>query len=299
MIRLALDWTPNTNHTGFFIAQEKGFYSNEELEVSISDPSNDNYQVTPAKKLETGLADVALAPTESVISYRFKSNPFMVKAIAAVLQKDASAVTVLKERDIISPAQLDGKSYASYKARYEDEIIKQMIRNDGGDGDLSISYPDKLGIWNTLINGEADATWIFLPWEGVEARSKGIDLRNFVLSDFDIPYGYSPVLLVSENELLDRRDEFKRFLEASRRGFEFAIDYPDEAASILAKHVPAGQLEGDALIESQKMINEYYTSENEWGRMKEGRWYSFISWLKERELIPEEVESQDLFENLI
>jgi len=49
-------------------------------------------------------------------------------------------------------------TYASYQARYEDHIVKQMIRNDGGNGDIQITYPDKLGIWNTLLQGKVDAT---------------------------------------------------------------------------------------------------------------------------------------------
>ena len=47
-IRLALDWTPNINHIGFFIAQQKGFYQEQGIEVTITNPADDNYQVTPA-----------------------------------------------------------------------------------------------------------------------------------------------------------------------------------------------------------------------------------------------------------
>ena len=75
-LTLALDWTPNINHIGFFIAQEKGFYKELGLDVSITDPSEDNYAVTPAKKIELGQANFALCPTESILSYRTKSKPF-------------------------------------------------------------------------------------------------------------------------------------------------------------------------------------------------------------------------------
>ena len=53
-LTLALDWTPNINHIGFFIAQEKGFYHESGIELEIVDPSTDNYAVTPAKKVELG-----------------------------------------------------------------------------------------------------------------------------------------------------------------------------------------------------------------------------------------------------
>ncbi|MEM6378151.1 MAG: ABC transporter substrate-binding protein, partial [Bacteroidota bacterium] len=125
-LKLALDWTPNINHIGFFIAQEKGYYKKNEVEIFISDPSQDNYTVTPAKKVELGQADFALCPTESIISYRTKSKPFPMIAIAAILQEDLSAIAVLDGPQINSPKDLDGCSYASYKARYEDEIVRGM-----------------------------------------------------------------------------------------------------------------------------------------------------------------------------
>ena len=83
-LTLALDWTPNINHIGFFVAQDKGFYNDLNLNVKIIDPSEDNYAVTPAKKVELGFADFALCPTESIISYQTKNKPFDMVAIALV-----------------------------------------------------------------------------------------------------------------------------------------------------------------------------------------------------------------------
>ena len=144
-LKLALDWTPNINHIGFFVAQEKGFYEELGLEVFIADPSLDNYGVTPAKKVELGLVDFALCPTESIISYRTKETPFDLIAIAAILQEDLSAIVVKGDSGINSPKDLDHKIYSSYRARYEDGIVKEMIKNDGGEGNLTVVYPDKLG----------------------------------------------------------------------------------------------------------------------------------------------------------
>ena len=135
-LTLALDWTPNINHIGFFVALENGLYHEHGLEVLIHDPSEDNYQITPAKKVEIGEADLALCPTESIISYRRKSRPFSLLGIAAIFQQDLSAIAVQAGMDIISPKDLDGLSYASYRARYEDEIVRQLIKNDGGKGDI-------------------------------------------------------------------------------------------------------------------------------------------------------------------
>ena len=70
---LYLDWTPNINHIGFFVAKDLGFYEDLEIGINLLDPSIDNYKVTPAKKVELGESNFALCPFESVISYRRKA----------------------------------------------------------------------------------------------------------------------------------------------------------------------------------------------------------------------------------
>lgn len=145
-LKLALDWTPNTNHIGFFIAKELGFYKENGIELEILNPIDDNYQLTPGKKLELDIADFAIAPFETVISLNNKANQVQAIAIYAILQEDLSSIVSLKQSNINSPRFLDGKIYASYKARYEDHIVNEMIKNDGGEGKLKIIYPEKLGI---------------------------------------------------------------------------------------------------------------------------------------------------------
>ena len=131
-LTLALDWTPNANHCGFFVARELGFYSESDINLKILSPQKDDYKISPAKKVELGEADIALCPTESLISYKTKNKPFPLKAIGAILREDLSAIAMLQENAIERPQHLDGKTYASYKARYEDQIVKELIRNDGG-----------------------------------------------------------------------------------------------------------------------------------------------------------------------
>ena len=173
-LRLALDWTPNVNHIGLFVAKELGFYQEVGIDLTLVSPQDDNYQTTPGKKLELRTVDMAIAPFETVISLQNKENKVDALAIYALLQEDISSIATLTITGIRRPKDLDGKLYASYKARYEDHIVQQLIKNDGGKGEMKITYPEKLGIWNTLLEGNADATWIFDNWEGVEAQHKGI-----------------------------------------------------------------------------------------------------------------------------
>lgn len=296
-LRIALDWTPNTNHTGFFVARDKDYYKEAGIDLTILSPLQDDYSTTPAKKLELGETDLAIAPTESLISFRTKSDPFLIRAIAALLQDDVSAIATLKSSGIDRPKQLDDKSYASYGARYEDQIVKQMIKNDGGEGDLELHYPSKLGIWNTLVDGTYDATWIFTAWEGVEAENRGIDLTNFRLGDFDIPYGYSPVLCASEGAINDDSETLTKFLSATQRGFDFAISNPQEATDILKPELTDHDRRHIDLLKSQQMLNNYYKVTEQWGIMDSKVFTSFVNWLQKHDLVPNTLDADQLYTN--
>lgn len=290
LIRLALDWTPNTNHTGFFVAQANGYYDQAGLKVEIRSPEEDNYAKTPAKLVEEKSVELGIAPSESVISYQTLKGKPKLLAVGAILQKDASAIVSLKDSKIQQIKDLDGKIYASYNARFEDHIVEAMVKKDGGIGEFTKSNPDKLGIWNTLLEREADATWVFMPWEGIMAKRAGIELNAFRLDDYKIPYGYSPILLGHPEVLQEKDEAISKFLEASARGFHFAQKRPEDAVKILSASRKQEELKDEAfLLESQKAINPFYVnSKNEWGKMEDKRWKDFSDWLKSQKLIKEE-----------
>ncbi|MEL6561241.1 MAG: ABC transporter substrate-binding protein [Bacteroidota bacterium] len=282
-IVIALDWTPNINHIGFFIANELNFYKQLELSVDITDPSIDNYAVTPAKKVELGQADFALCPMESILSYQTKSKPFNLIATATIYKEDLSAIVTLKNSGLESPKDLDEKQYASYNARYEDGIVKQMIRNDGGKGSVKVNYPAKLGIWETLLKGNADATWIFMNWEGVQAASKGVALNAFRMKDYQIPYSYSPVIATNADLISGKEDSYKKFLNASKRGFLYAKDHPKEAAKILRKFIPNSDKDID-LISCIEESYPYWGDSETWGIMEQDNVEKYLKWLSDHQL---------------
>ncbi len=294
-IKIALDWTPNTNHTGFYVAQALGYYEEMGLFVELITPDTDNYQRSPAKRLEVGEVDLALCPTESVISYRTKPSPADHIGIAALLRQDISAIAVLADRGIDRPSHLDGKSYASYKARYEDEIVRQMVINDGGKGDIRCAYPDRLGIWSTLIDQQYDATWIFLNWEGFDRKAKEISLKYFKLEDYHIPYSYSPLLTASEKKLKARKDVYRQFLQMTKKGYLYAKANPMDAAAILKSHLAANDDEVD-LVGSQQFTADYYGNEDDWGRIDKNVVQQFLDWIAERGM-EKSLKAEDIIAN--
>lgn len=297
-LTLALDWTPNINHIGFFIAQQKKFYKELDLQVTIIDPSSDNYAITPAKKVELGIANFALCPTESIFSYRTKSKPFDLTAIAAILQYDLSAIAVKKDGKIKSPKDLDGKIYASYKARYEDSIVKQMIQNDGGKGEIITKYPKKLGIWETVVKNTFDATWIFLNWEGVEATSKKIPIQYFKMRDYNIPYAYSPVIAASQTLAKTKAAAYRKFLEATKKGYLYCKNYPNEAVAILKKYIPESEKSINLRMALNTSIDAFGTDDT-WGKMNREQVKTFLNWLYSQNLESKRLTVDELMTNVL
>lgn len=296
-LKVALDWTPNTNHIGIFVAKQLGFYKEQGIEVEILNPISDNYQVTPGKKLALGIADFAIAPFETVISLNNKENAIDAIAVFAILQEDLSSIASLKSSKINTPKLLDGKIYASYKARYEDAIVKEMVKNDGGTGALQITYPAKLGIWNTLLEGTADATWIFDNWEGIEASTKQIALNKFSMGQFGIPYCYSPVIIARNSNLIANKEAYTLFIKATKKGYLYAANNSEIATKILKKQLTEYDIKNIDIEASIAMTAPHFGTDSSCGFMRSERITTFLNWLVAHNLENEKIIEQNLFTN--
>lgn len=153
----------DTIHSGLYLALQKGLFKDRGLEVQLL-PPDDNYSITPAKRVENGEVDLAICPSESCIAYN-ETGKMKLQAIYAILQQDASAIASTKHTEIKA---LDGGVYGSYNAKYEDHIVKAMVNAVGGKGkNMKIkNSTGKLSLFEEARKGDVDATWIFLPWEG-------------------------------------------------------------------------------------------------------------------------------------
>jgi len=295
--RLALDWTPNTNHTGFYVARAQGLCNIEF--VLPEDAAAEG--MTPARLVAAGKADFAIAPSETAVSFATsESSKPRLQAVAAVLQGSTSAIATLKSSGIDTPAMLAGKRYASYVGRFEDAIVAQMVTNSGGDGTAVDFHPlpahaygdeDTMNagsvVASMLEKGLSDSTWIFSHWEGVLAERSGQELNYFALEDFGVPYGYSPVLLAHPDLLGSEAEAVKAFLAASAKGFAYAAAEPQAAAEILCKEAAHPSLaDAEFVAASQKMIApKYLTEEGKWGVMAPGRWTKFVDFLGDSHIL--------------
>ncbi len=289
-ITLCLDWTPNTNHTGFFVADKLGYYEDEGLTVTIVQPPENGAELMVA----SGQAQFGITAQDSIAPSYASENPLEVTAVAAILQHNTSGIISRKGEGCNTPKGLEGKTYSTWDSPVEKAMIKHVMEKEGADFDKVNLIPNV--ITNeplALKNHDTDAIWVFYGWGGIQSQIDKVDCDFFFFSDIDeVMDYYTPTLIANNSFLSENADTAKAFLKATAKGYEFAVKNPEAAAQILIEADTTGSLIGseELVTESQKWLAEYYISDAPcWGYIDEGRWNGFYGWLYENGLISKDL----------
>jgi ABC-type nitrate/sulfonate/bicarbonate transport system substrate-binding protein len=148
-----------------------------------------------------------------------------------------------------------------------------------------------------LLEDKADATWVFMNWEGLAAQKADIKLNAMYLSEFNVPYGYSPVIMASEDHIHKKEEALKSFLKAAKKGFLYAKSNPKESVELMQKYIPKPDQEAIDLPISQQYTNQFYGDATNWGQMESSRVNNFINWLNENQLETEITSADELIDN--
>ncbi len=292
-VTVILDWVPNTNHTGLYVAKDKGYYKEEGLDVNIIQPSEGG----TASLIAAGKGDFGISYQEEVTMARTASEPLPIKAIAAVIQHNTSGFAAPASKNIKSPKDFEGKVYGGWGSPSENAILKAIMEKDGGDF-------SKLKIVNVgsedffaSTQKNVDFEWIFEGWTGIQAKLKNIPLNYIELRKLnpDLDY-YTPVIIASDNTLKNDPELAKKFLKATTKGYEYAMTNPEDAANILVKNAP--ETDPKLALESQKYLKDQYKADaSKWGLMKQSVWDNYTKFLFSNGLIPKQLDSKEAFTN--
>ncbi|MFD6388556.1 ABC transporter substrate-binding protein [Nocardia sp. NPDC055029] len=251
-IRFALDWTPNTNHVGLYVALQRGYFTDAGLDVQVLPYNNTSVDTV----IDAGNAEFGISTHNS--STFARASGARVKSVLAPLQHWATGIGVRADRaDLASPKNLDGKTYAGFGDPGEKEALQQVIRNDGGTGDFT-SVMLGSSAYEAVYSGKADFTVSYLAWEGIEAEHHGTPMRYFRYTDFGFPDAYAIVVDGNEGWLAQNPDRAAKFVQALQRGYQFAADNPDAAAQDLIDANPGAFTDEKLVFESQRMLAEQF-----------------------------------------
>lgn len=291
-VTVVLDWFPNTNHTGLYVAKTKDYYKKQGLDVEIIQPGENT---SAEQMVASGKADFGVSYQENVTTARVEDIP--VVSIGAVIQHNTSAFASLKKDNITSPKAFEGKRYGGWGAPAEEATLKTVM--DKNQADYNKVQKVVLGQTDFFksIGRDADFEWIYYGWDGIEAKRKGIELNTIMLKDLNpaLDY-YSPVIITSEKHAKQDKDFVKKFMNATTDGYNFTIKEPKEAADILIKNVP--DINKELVQESQKWLSTKYQDDAKaWGVQKEEVWTNYMNFLYDNKVIKKKIDVKAAFTN--
>lgn len=297
-ITLCLDWTPNTNHTGIYVALAKGYFKEAGLDVTVVQPS----ESTSAAMCAAGQAQFAVEAQDTLAAAFTTDEPLGVTAVAALLQHNTSGIISRKGEGMDRPKGLENHTYSTWDSPIELAMLKAVVEKDGGDFSKVKLIPNNItDEAGALKEHQTDAVWIYYGWSGVAAQLSGLEFDYFSFIDIDPVFDYYTPILIGNNAYMEQNPEStKALLAALKKGYEYAIANPEEAAQILVDGDTTGSLKDSLQLvtESQKWISEQYKAEVEqWGYIDPARWDAFYQWLWDNQLIEKELPAGTGFTN--
>ena len=165
-ITFVLDWTPNTNHTGIYVARDLGYYEEAGIEIDIVQPPEDGATAL----VGSGRADFGVDFQDYLAPALQPDTAVPVTAVAAIIQHNTSGIISLKEKGITSPKMLEGKTYATWDLPVEQAIIKLVMERDGGDFSKLNMVPSTVTDVVSALQTNIDAVWIYYAWTALRHR---------------------------------------------------------------------------------------------------------------------------------
>ena len=283
-ITFVLDWTPNTNHTGIYVALQKGWFEEAGLKVDVVQPPEGGSALLVA----SGKAQFAVTAQDSIAPALTGENAMPLTTVAAILQHNTSGIVSRAGEGMDTPKGLEGHKYATWDSPVEKATIRQVMAADGGDFDKVELIPSTVtDEVSALKSGDVDAIWIFYGWAGIACEVAGLPIDYFDFADFDPVLDFYTPIIVSNNDWLENNPETaKAFLAALSRGYEYAAENPKEAADILMEAAPELKSNAELVYRSQEYLaGEYIADAARWGEIDPDRWGGYFTWLNDNGLM--------------
>jgi ABC-type nitrate/sulfonate/bicarbonate transport system substrate-binding protein len=290
-IKVVLDWTPNTNHTGLYVAKDQGYYEEEGLNVEIIQPGAGGADTMVA----SGAVPFGISYQESVTQARTQDVPLV--SIAAVIQHNTSGFAAPIDRNIKSPKDFENKSYGGWGSPVEEAVMGSIMENENADVKKVKMINMGDADFFTAIKRDIDFAWIFYAWTGIEAELRKEPIDMLYVKDYaaELDY-YTPVIVTNEKQINDDPELVKAFLKATAKGYQLAIDKPEVAADILSKAVP--ELDKDLVLASQKWLSPRYTDDApRWGEQKAEVWQGYSDWMLNHKLLDKQIVIENAYTN--
>ena len=280
-LTFVLDYTPNTNHSGIYVAIAKGYYADENLDVEVVQPPEDGADAL----VGTGKAQVGMSYQDVMANYLGSDDQLPVTAIAATIQHNTSGIMSCAGEGIDRPKGMEGKRYGTWDQDVEKAMVKSVVETDGGDFSKVQLVPSGDEV-SGLKSNQFDCVWGYEGWGLQNAKLQDLSCDYWSFRSIDSVFDYYTPVVVANNDFLSEQPEVaKAFLRATKKGYEFCVTNPDEAAQILVDAAPETDAEL-AKASAEYLADQYTADASSWGIIDPQRWAAFYTWMNDNQLTP-------------
>jgi putative hydroxymethylpyrimidine transport system substrate-binding protein len=286
--RLTLDFYPNPDHAGIYMAQKLGYFADAGLDVSIDTPAD---PAAPIKLVAAGRTDLAISYEPEVLLAR--EQGLDVVAVGAIVDRPLTSLIWLTKSGIGGVGDLRGKTIATAGIPYQDAYLKTILARaqlTPADVDtVNVGY----GLLPALAGGRAQAMLGgFSNVEGVDLRLRGLSPVVTPVNELGVPT-YDELVLVANRERLEEDPEAIRlFLGALARGTAAAVKSPDATTQAL---LAANSDLDPKLTRAEVAATLPLLSKR--GTMDTDEWSAFIAWMQQNELISGQPSTAEVLTN--
>lgn len=258
-INVMLDWTPNTNHVGLYAAKALGYYKDEGININILPVSSAGAE----QAVETGVANIGFSTLSNVAAFDAKGAHLQL--IFDLTQKDVAIWCALaSNKSIKTPKDFSGKTFVTFGSAEQKAVLREMIKNAGGTGQFS-TVTVGTSTFQTLESGKGTFGGFYSTWEGVESQLSGPKLTCFKSVDWGVPgnptqLGYA----VNTSWEQSHEKEVQEFVNATARGYAYAVANPIQAAHFLVQ----GAKPTVVPVKLAEASMENIIDNNDWGNSK-------------------------------
>jgi putative hydroxymethylpyrimidine transport system substrate-binding protein len=279
---LTLDFYPNPDHTGIYMAQQLGYFEEAGLDLSIQTPSD---PAAPIKQVAAGQTDLAISYEPEVVLA--KEQGLDVVAVGAIVNRPLTSMIWLMKSGVKGVAGLRGKTIATAGIPYQDAYLKTILAR------VKLSPSDVkavnvgFGLLPAIVGGRAEAMLGgFSNVEGVDLRLRGKDPVITSVDHLGVP-SYDELVLVAQRKRLEEDPQAIRlFIAALARGTEAAAQNPQAATKALLEANPDLDPKlARAEVAATLPLIDPARGGHPYAYMDPGQWGDFIGWMRDNGLI--------------
>jgi putative hydroxymethylpyrimidine transport system substrate-binding protein len=280
-LSVALDWYPNVDHAGLYLAQARGYFNDEGLDVKLYTPADPS---TVLQTVGAGKDDLGISYQPELLLARAQGVP--VVSVAALVQHPLMGLMATKEQHITRPHDLVGKVVGYPGIPNQEAMLATMLETDGATLDdvklVDVGYDLVPAAISGRVAAVMGAYWTVEP---ILAAREGYPTTFLHVEDWGVPDYYELILTTSEKTARDRADVVRAFLRATQRGFNDAAAEPEAALDALV--AASSDLDREVAAAGLKLLIPAWTDGvPAFGVQTAQRWDDFANWMKERGLIP-------------